>query len=79
VPPDLIASLYGFVLLLSLSFVALGLLFSTLAESRGRALTLGIVVWFIFLALGTLGVIVAFVRWGVPEQVLVAWSFFQSD
>lgn len=62
VPPGLIALLYGFVLLLSLSFVALGLLFSTLAKSRARAITFGIVVWFVFLALGTLGVIVAFVR-----------------
>jgi ABC-type transport system involved in multi-copper enzyme maturation permease subunit len=75
VPPGLIASLYGFVLLLSLSFIPLGMLFSTLAKSRARAMTLGIVVWFVFLALGTLGVIVAFVRWGVPEQILVAWSF----
>lgn len=75
VPPGLIALLYAFVLLLSLSFVALGLLFSTLAKSRARAITFGIVIWFVFLALGTLGVIVAFVRWGVPEQMLVAWSF----
>jgi len=75
VPPGLIVTLYTFVLLLASCFVAVGLCFSTLAKSRARAVTLGIVVWFIFLALGTLGVIVAFVRWGVPEQVLLVWSF----
>jgi hypothetical protein len=38
-------------------------------------MTFGIMVWLVLVALGTLGVMVAFVRWGLPEQLLVTWSF----
>ncbi|UCF39544.1 MAG: ABC transporter permease [Gemmatimonadota bacterium] len=75
VPPGLVAILYAFVVLLALVFVALGLCFSTIAGSRARAVTFGILVWLVLVALGTLGVMVAFVRWGLPEQLLVTWSF----
>jgi ABC-type transport system involved in multi-copper enzyme maturation permease subunit len=75
VPPGLVAILFGFVLLLSLCFVAVGLCLSTVTATRTRAITFGIVAWFALVALGTLGVIVLFVRWGIPENVLVAWSF----
>lgn len=75
VPPGLVAVLYAFVVLLALVFVALGLCFSTVTNSRARAMTFGILVWLVLVALGTLGVMVAFVRWGLPEQLLVAWSF----
>jgi hypothetical protein len=63
------------VALLALVFVALGLCFSALTDSRARAVTLGIVAWLFLVALGTLGVMIAFVRWGLPEQLLVTWSF----
>jgi ABC-2 type transport system permease protein len=75
VPPGLVAVLYTFVVLLALVFVALGLCFSTVAASRARAMTFGILLWLVLAALGTLGVMVAFVRWGLPELLLVTWSF----
>jgi ABC-type transport system involved in multi-copper enzyme maturation permease subunit len=75
VPPLLLVTLYGYVVLLALVFVALGLCFSTITASRARAMTLGILVWLAMAALGTLGVMVAFVRWGLPESLLVWWSF----
>ena len=31
--------------------------------------------WLVLTGLGTLGVMVAFVRWGLPAQALIAWSF----
>jgi ABC-type transport system involved in multi-copper enzyme maturation permease subunit len=75
VPPGLVVVLYAFVALLALVFVALGLCFSTVTSSRARAMTLGILVWLVLVALGTLGVMLAFIRWGLPEQLLVTWSF----
>jgi len=75
VPPGLVAILFGFVLLLTLCFVAVGLFLSTITATRARAITFGIVAWFALVALGTLGVIVLFVRWGVSEQALIVWSF----
>jgi ABC-type transport system involved in multi-copper enzyme maturation permease subunit len=74
VPPSLLLALYGFVLLLALCFVSLGLCFSAVAATRARALTLGFISWLLLVALGTLGIIVAFVRWGLPEQVLSLWT-----
>ncbi|UCF19952.1 MAG: ABC transporter permease subunit [Gemmatimonadota bacterium] len=75
VPPGLILTLYGFVLLLALCFISLGLCFSVAAQTRARALTLGFVAWLLLVALGTLGIIVAFIRWGAPEQLLAIWTF----
>ncbi len=75
VPPGLVAMLYGFVVLLALAFVALGLFLSTLTQSRARATTIGIVLWLVLVAVGSLGIMVAFVRWGLPEQILVLWTF----
>jgi ABC-type transport system involved in multi-copper enzyme maturation permease subunit len=60
VPPGLVALLYLFVLLLAMGFVSLGLCFSTIAHSRARATTMGIL---------------TFVRWGLPASVLIVWSF----
>lgn len=74
VPVGLLAALYGYVVLLALAFVAIGLCLSTWAGSRARATTLGLVAWLLFVALGTLGVLAAFVRWGLPQEILVAWS-----
>lgn len=74
VPLGLILALYGFVLLLALCFISLGLCFSTVVATRTRALTLGFLSWLLLVALGTLGIIVAFIRWGLPEQVLSVWT-----
>jgi ABC-type transport system involved in multi-copper enzyme maturation permease subunit len=75
VPASLVVIAAGFVLLLALAFVAIGLCFSTIAASRARAVTFGIVTWFVLVALGTLGLMIAAIRWGVPEQLLVVWTF----
>lgn len=75
VPPRLVIVLYAFVALLALVFVTLGLCFSTFSASRARAMTIGIVTWLVLAALGTLGVMAAFVRWGFPEHLLVVWTF----
>lgn len=75
VPPRLVMVLYGFVALLALVFVTLGLCYSTLSASRARAMTIGIITWLILAALGTLGVMAAFVRWGFPETALIVWTF----
>jgi hypothetical protein len=52
----------------------LGLCFSVAAKSRARALTFGFITWLLLIALGTLGIIVAFIRWGLPEQMLAVWA-----
>ncbi len=75
VPLAFVLAAYGFVLLLATAFVAVGLLLSSVAVSRARALTFGVVLWFLLIALGTLGVMVASIRWGIPERVLLVWSF----
>ncbi len=75
VPFHLVFTLYAFVLLLAVTFAAIGVLFSTVAASRARALTAGLVVWLALTGLGTLGVMVAFVRWGLPAPVLIVWNF----
>jgi Cu-processing system permease protein len=74
VPVSLILALYGFVLLLALCFISLGLCFSVAAATRARALTFGFITWLLLVALGTLGIIVAFIRWGLPEQILSVWT-----
>jgi len=75
VPPSLVATLFGYVVLLALVFVAAGLAVSAAASTRARATTIGIVGWLVLVVFGTLGLVVAFVRIGVPEWVLVTWTF----
>lgn len=75
VPAGLAAALHAFVALLALDFVALGLLVSGAQPSRTRATTVGIITWLVLVTLGTLGLMIAFVRWGLPADVLVTWSF----
>jgi len=75
VSPGLVAALFGYVVLLALVFVAIGLAVSATASSRARATTVGLVSWLVLVVFGTLGLILAFVRAGVPEIVLTAWSF----
>lgn len=74
-PLHLVLTLYAFVLLLALTFVAVGILLSTLVATRARAITVGLIVWLVLTGLGTLGVMIAFVRWGLPAQALIIWSF----
>ncbi len=74
VPWLLVLVLYLFAALLALAFVSLGLWFSTVSATRARALTLGIVVWLGFATLGTLGLMLAFVRLGLPQWLLVTWT-----
>lgn len=75
VPPGLMALLYVFVVLLALTFVSLGLAIAALVTSRLRATTIGVLIWLFLVAFGTLGVIAAFVKLGLPEQSLILWSF----
>lgn len=75
VPPGLVALLYLFVVLLALTFVALGLCFSTLTASRARATTFAIVLWLGLVTFGTLGAMIAFVKWGVSATALATWTF----
>ncbi|MDH5804034.1 MAG: ABC transporter permease [Gemmatimonadota bacterium] len=75
VPFGLVATLYLFVLLLAWVFVSIGFLLSVTTSSRSRATTVGILVWLTLVALGTLGLMIAFIRWGVPRPVLSVWTF----
>lgn len=71
----LIALLLSLTLLLAEAFVAVGLLCSVLAGSRARATAAGLVVWIVAIGLGTLGIMGAMLRWGLPRSVLSAWAF----
>ncbi len=75
VPLGLLAVLFGQVVLLALVFVAIGLGLSALTASRARATTVAVVVWLVLVALGTLGILIAFIRWGAPAWALSAWTF----
>lgn len=74
VPGTMIAALVGLTLLLALAFVSIGLLISTLVNSQTRATSLGLTAWLVLLALGTLGVVSAFIHWGFPGWALQAWA-----
>lgn len=70
----LVLLILGLTLLLGLAFVSLGMGLSALTRIRARATALGLGAWLVFLMLGTLGMMASFVRWGVPEGVLLGWS-----
>ncbi|MDX1395170.1 MAG: ABC transporter permease subunit [Gemmatimonadota bacterium] len=72
---DFVLASYAFLVLLALAFVSIGLGLSAVAETRGRAVTIGLVGWLAFLALGSLGAVTAMVRWGAPAGLLVGWTF----
>lgn len=74
VPGALVALLLGFTLLLGAAFTSIGLWVSAGAPTRARATSLGLTAWLFLLALGSLGVMGMFVRWGVPARVLQGWS-----
>lgn len=75
VTPSLIVGTFGFTVLLASAFASLGVWLSTRSATRGRASSLGLTAWLFFLALGSLGVMGAFVRWGLPAWALGAWAF----
>lgn len=75
VPLRFVLVSYGYLLLLALAFVSLGLGLSAVSETRARAITVGLLGWLALIALGSLGAVAAFVRWGMPAEILVGWTF----
>ncbi|UCG75173.1 MAG: ABC transporter permease subunit [Gemmatimonadota bacterium] len=74
VPGLPIAVLLLFTVILSAAFVSLGLWVSAVASTRARATSVVFTLWLVFLALGSLGLMSAFVRWGLPARLLQVWS-----
>lgn len=74
VPSHLVLGLLALTLLLSSAFVSVGLCVSTALSTRTRTTAVGLAVWVALLALGSLGAMTAFVRWGLPAPVLEAWA-----
>lgn len=74
VPTALFLSLVGLTLLLAATFVSFGLWLSAASSTQGRATSLGLTVWIGTLALGSLGLMGAFVGWGLPPAVLEVWA-----
>jgi ABC-type transport system involved in multi-copper enzyme maturation permease subunit len=70
-----IALLLALTFLLAEAFVAIGLLCSILARTRTRATSAGLMIWIVAIGLGTLGIMGAMLRWGLPRFVLSAWAF----
>lgn len=71
----LVAVLFGLTLLLAEGFVAIGLLCSIFARTRTRATSTALMIWIVAIGLGTLGIMGATLRWGLPRWVLSAWAF----
>ncbi len=74
VPTSLVGGLLGLTLLLGVAFVSVGLWISAASRTRTRATSVGLAVWLVLVALGSLGLMTAFARWGVPGWTLQAWS-----
>lgn len=74
VPATPIALLLLFTIVLAAAFVSIGLWVSAWSSTRGRATSVVFTLWLAFLALGSLGLMSAFVRWGLPAGFLEAWS-----
>lgn len=74
VPSGLIAVLLGLTVLLATAFVSFGLGISARASTRARAISLGLSLWLALLALGSLGLMSAFARWGLPAAWLETWA-----
>lgn len=74
VPTLPIAAMIGCTVLLAAAFVSVGLWVSTWASSPGRATSVGLTIWLALLGLGSLGVMSAFVQWGLPAPALQAWA-----
>lgn len=74
VPAAPVGALLACTLLLVLVFVSLGLGLSSRTASPTRATSLGLTLWIALTGLGSLGVMSAFVQWGIPARALQAWS-----
>ena len=74
VPSAPVAALLASTMLLAVTFVSVGLWISSRTPSRSRATSLGMTVWLALTGLGSLGVMTAFVQWGLPAWLLQAWS-----
>lgn len=74
-PPDLLLALTGLAVLLALAFVSLGLWLSASTGTQGRATSLGLTLWLLLLALGSLGLMGALVAWGASPVLLEVWAF----
>lgn len=74
-PALLLLELAGLAVLLALAFVSLGLWISAGTATQGRATSLGLTLWLFLLALGSLGLMGAFVGWGIPPAALEVWAF----
>lgn len=74
VPSAPIAALLGCTILLVLAFVSAGVWLSSRTVSQTRATSLGLTAWLVLIGLGSLGVMSAFVQWGLPAWLLQAWS-----
>lgn len=70
-----IALLLALTLLLAETFVAIGLFCSVVSGTRTRATGAGLMVWIAAVGLGTLGIMGATLRWGLPRYVLTTWAF----
>lgn len=75
VAPGTLLAVGGLAVLLLLVFVSLGLAISAAVETQGRATSLSLTAWIAFLALGSLGLMGAFVGWRMPASVLETWAF----
>lgn len=74
VPSAPVAALLGFTILLVVAFVSLGLWISSQVASQTKATSLGMTAWLVLAGLGSLGVMSAFVQWGLPAWLLQTWS-----
>lgn len=74
VPPAPIAALIGCTVLLAAAFVSIGLWISATTASRTKATSLGLTAWLVLVGLGSLGVMSAFVKWGLPPAALETWA-----
>ncbi len=68
-----VLALLALTALLATAFVSLGLLVSAVSDRGSRASSLAFACWLVFVALGSLGAMTAFVRWGLSESLLRAW------
>jgi ABC-2 type transport system permease protein len=73
-PSGPIVVLLGCTVLLALAFVSLGLWISSMTGSRTRATSFALTTWLLLTGLGSLGIMSAFVQWGLPPTLLQAWS-----
>lgn len=74
-PWALIAALLALTLVLGEAFVAIGLVCSTVAQTRARAASAGLITWVVAVGLGTLSVMGVTLRWGLSSAVLSVWAF----